>query len=183
MLQQHSGREFSLHSTIQFSGEVMRHVSPLGDMQKRLEVFQERALRLHRAAFESGNAPVPGKDEQIRDGFRHLCHSLDRFCEGARQGKTRQHPEDLKQKLDHAFVGARNALSHFDSTAFVQRVHDTEFHRSPGELAGSGLAVVGDHLRRLVRQVAEVNPDVYELLLQGLVNQAEGLEQTRRPIA
>jgi hypothetical protein len=173
-----------MHSVIQFSEEVMRHVAPLDVVQRRLETSLERSQRLYRAAFESGMNPPAEAIARVRAGFGDLCRSLDRLCETARHGRVPGHPEDLRQKLDHAFASARSALAGMDPVNFVRRVHHVEFHRSPGELTCSALGVVGAQIRRLVHLVAVVNPDVYEILLEGLVVAAWPVnEETLRPIA
>ena len=174
------------HSLLETWGknERMRHIPPVDWMVHRVDVDLRRAAEKIQAPFAALPADDP-RHAPIEEAFRAFCRAIDRVCEIARHGRGNPHsPPDLGQRIGWALNQATNSLRGMDANLVGRRYPFQTFERSKAEPLYASILVAISCLDRTARLVRELDPDLDEHLLEGLVTLEHPLnDQVRVPIA
>ncbi len=164
--------------------ERMRHVPPADRMVHRVDVELRRAAEKLWAPF----AALPGDDPRhapLEEGFRTFCRAIDRVSEVARHGRANVHPpSDLSQRMGWGLNQAVTSLRALDPSLIGRRYPFQTFERSKAEPLFASILVAIKSLDRVAHLVREIDPDLDERLLEGLVTLEHPVnDQVRVPIA
>jgi hypothetical protein len=163
--------------------ERMRHIPLLEWMIGKVD----GGLRL---TVEKSLTPILGlpSDDPRRTrtdaDLRNLCKALDRLAEVARHERQSAAQGDLPHRIEAAFDHAVESLRSLDADLIGRRFPFQTFERSKAEPLYSALLVVMNIVDRIVPLAREIEPDLDERLLEGLVVLGNPVdERMLRPIA
>jgi len=163
--------------------ERMRHVPAIGWIVEKLEGDVRRCVGKLWGPY--GTLPVDDpRHTRLEGEFRTLCRSIDRLAEAARHSRTNGAPAELGARIGWAIDHALSSLRSLDANLFGRRYPVQTHERSKAEPVYAALLVVLQHLGRLRPLVLEIDPDLDERLLEGLVRLETPVDdRMRQPIA
>ena len=164
--------------------ERMRHIPTAEWMVHRVDVEIRRVAEKLWASFAALPADDP-RHAPIEEAFRGFCRAVDHVCEVARHGRGNVHPpSDLGQRIGWGLNQAAGSLRSLDTTLIGRRFPFQTFERSKAEPLYASILVAMSCLDRVVRLVRDIDPEIDERLLEGLVTREHPLnDQVRAPIA
>jgi hypothetical protein len=161
--------------------EVMRHIPSAPWMLQKLDRDVRRRIDSLWVPFSDLAASDP-RHGPLEAEFRALARWLDRVAEVARRGRSSGHPpNDLGPRVQWSLSQAVGALAAVDAYTFGKRLPFQTFERSNAESLWAAVLSVVQHVQRIVPMVREIEPEIDERMLEGLVNLTEPLR--REPIA
>lgn len=162
------------------ANERMRHIPPLSWLVQKLDRDVRRRIEILWLPYSDLPASDP-RHPAMEAAFRALCRWIDRVADCARRSRGSHPPNDLRQRLQFVLAQAVANLQAADAETFGRRFPFQTFERSNAEpLRGAFLAVLFQ-LDRIADLVREIEPELDERLLEGLVTLEEPLR--REPIA
>ena len=164
--------------------ERMRHIPPVEWIVRRLDVEVRRDVEKMWTPFAALATEDP-HHAPIEEAFRAFCRAVDRVAEVARHGRANVHPPaDLGQRLAWGLNQAVTSLNALDPTLIGRRYPFQTFERSKAEPLYAAVLVVIRCVVRLACLVRDIDPDLDERLLEGLVTLEHPInDQVRAPIA
>ena len=162
------------------ANERMRHLPPLewivrkfdGDLRPRLDLLYGSF-----AALAADDPRRPAIEEQLRA----VCRAIDRFAEATRHTNRNHAPAALGERIQWAIQHAVSNLNSLDPNLFGRRYPVQTHERSRAEPVYAALLTVICQIERLTKLVRDVDTDIDERLLAGLVTLETPLR--REPIA
>lgn len=163
--------------------ERMRHVPPIAWIIDKLDGDVRRAIGKLRAPYASLPADDP-RHARLEAEFRALCRSIDRLADAAKHGRTNGAPSEIGARIGWAIDHALSCLRTIDANLFGRRYPVQTHERSKAEPVYAALLVVVQHLERLRPLVLQIDPDLDERLLEGLVRLETPVDdRMRQPMA
>ena len=163
--------------------ERMRHVPPIGWIVEKLDGDVRRAIGKFRAPYASLPADDP-RHGPLEGELRALCRAIERLAEAAKHTRTNGTPSEVGARIGWAIDHALSSLRSLDANLFGRRYPVQTHERSKAEPVYAALLVVIQHLQRLRPLVLEIDPDLDERLLEGLVRLEVPVDdRMRQPMA
>src|SRR6266850_807835 len=149
--------------------ETMRHVPALPWIVRKLDLDLRR--RVDTLLFSYRNIPADHPHHiELEAEARLLIKAIERLADAARHVRGNGHPpNDLTQRMGWTINHAVSALNSIDPTVFGRRYPFQTHDRSRAEPLYAALLVVIQHVERLAERLRDVDPDLDERLLEGLV--------------
>lgn len=161
----------------------MRHIPSLDWIVAKLDGDVRRCLDILCAPY----AALPAEDPHhppLETELRALCRAFDRLAETARHSRANGTPNELGARVHWALDHALQMLRSLDANLFGRRYPVQTHDRSKAEPIYAGLLVVLQHLGRIHPLVLQIDPDLDEKLLAGLVKLSNPVdERMLTPIA
>jgi hypothetical protein len=145
----------------------MRHIPSVEWMIRKIDVDL-------RTRVEKSLTPILGlsSDDPRRvrtdEELRNLCKALDRLSEVARHGRHNGHG-DLPHRIEAAFDDAVENLRSLDAGVIGRRFPFHTGERSKSEPLYGALLAVMKLVDRIIPLARDIEPDIDERLLEGLV--------------
>jgi hypothetical protein len=163
--------------------ERMRHVPTITWILEKLDGDVRRTIQKLWPPYHS----LPSDDARhgpLEAEFRALCRSLDRLAEAAKHARMNGAPGELGARIHWAVEHAVSSVRSVDASLFGRRFPVQTHERSKAEPVYAALLVVIQHLQRLRPLVLQLDPDLDEKLLEGLVRLETPVDdRMRKPIA
>jgi len=148
--------------------EVMRHVPPIDWMIRKLDDDVRRRIDILWAPVSAMPAADP-RWPAVEHAFRALCRALDHLADVAKHIRNSHAPNDLAMHIPWALNHATSCLRTVDAHTFGKRYPVQTHERSKGEPLYAALLVVLQDVDRITTLVREIDPNLDERLLEGLV--------------
>ena len=142
----------------------MRHIPPLGEIIRRLDVIYRKKLDvLLRSAFERG--VISESQQAIEQAFARVVRSFDHLAEVFHSPWRHGHPEpshrrEIETGLNHLVACVRS----LDATNFRHRNPYHLFEKSRCEGIWCSVLAIGCSVDAIVPLCAASDPDLYERL-------------------
>lgn len=161
----------------------MRHVPQADWILRKIDVeVRNRWTKLQQVIDGVGNDDVHA--EPLSAAVKSLCRALERVADVARPGKHAPHTNDMTGAVVRALEHAVANLRHVDAQIFGRRMPFHTFERSNAEPLYGALLSALCHLDRVTALVREIDPNIDERLLEGLVTLSNPVdERMLKPIA
>jgi hypothetical protein len=163
--------------------EVMRHVPSIDWIARKLDGDVRRRIDLLWSPVASLSTSDP-RWPACEGEFRALCAALDQLADLAKHIRNTHAPADLATHISWALNHAASCLRTIDAQTFGRRFPVQTHERSKAEPLYAALLVVLQHVDRITTLVRELDADIDERLLAGLVHLDPPVdERMRTPIA
>lgn len=165
------------------NNERMRHIPTREWMIWKLDSDVRGRLAKLLPAYSSLAAEDPRRP-RIETELKSICRAADRLAEAAKHTRSNGVPSELTNRLTWAIDHAVANLKTIDVATFGKRAPFHLFDRSHAEQIYGALLAVMQGVERLLPLIREVDPDLDERLLDGLVVLANPVDaRMLKPIA
>lgn len=148
--------------------EPMRHVPSAEWMSWKLDQDLRRRIEILFNSFDGLGFDDPHR-AGIENELRALCRAIDRLADAARHSRNNHPPHDLGDRVAWCLNQAVSSLNSLDPHLIGRRFPFHTGERSKAECIYGSLLVVIQHIGRVLTLVRTIDPNVDELLLDGLV--------------
>jgi hypothetical protein len=148
--------------------EPMRHIPQVAWMAWKVDYDLRRRIGILMVPYTS----LAHEDQRrgvIENNLRALCRAIDRLTECARPARNAHPPQELTERIAWALNQAAAALNSLDPQLIGRRSPYHTGERSKAEPLYGALLTVIQQVEKLLVLIREVDRNVDERLLEGLV--------------